>query len=279
MVTLLSVDEPPRTREIHRPDANTLVVGGLLLTAAPGVGYLIVWIHDFGYENRFHVPPALIAPQLGEILAAAIGLSLITLFAFFSVELYLYVRQYKVGSVEWRLWTVAGAALWFGLVLYSAWGAPWDWSATGLWAAIVFAFAVLLVSPEIFRDRQRHKVQQTARPPKLLTALTRRVGLSPLILGVAVLIVLQGAYDTGIDNARNQAVFLVSDSSPPEVVLAIYGDTVVLAPFDKSTRLVSRDFDIVKIGGQSLHLTRMSIGPLKTQCSDPSIPEGSYYTC
>ena len=255
------------------------MTGGILLAVAPGIGYLIVWIHDFGYANHFHIPAALIAPQIGEVITTAIGLAIVIGLAFGLVDSYLYIRQNRVGPVEARLWMLAGVALLFALVLYSAWGAPWDWMATALWAAIVLFLSVPIVGPAVLRDRRGNSEPQGSRHLPLLTAVTRQVGPVPLILGVAVLVIMQGAYDLGISDAQGQAVFLVSEVSPPEVVLAIWGDTVVLAPFDNSTHLVSRDFDIVKIGSQPLHLTRMPIGPLKTQCSDPSVPEGSYYAC
>ena len=98
-----------------------------------------------------------------------------------------------------------------------------------------------------------------------MRALTDRGRTFWVALCIAIgLSVFAFAYALGGVQARNQLTFLVSDTSASEVELAIYGDTVVLAPFDQATHMVRPEFDIVKIGPTPLHLRYEKVGPLKT---------------
>ncbi len=99
----------------------------------------------------------------------------------------------------------------------------------------------------------------------MLNELQHRIGPFWLALVFVVFFVIILAYDAGSFQAHTQTEFLVSDTATPEDVLAIYGDTVILAPFDRSKRTVKPKFDIVKISASPLHFRVASMGPLTIQ--------------
>jgi hypothetical protein len=261
-----------------RPSGDSLVSAGLLLTVAPGLGYLIAWVEQAGYEQHFQVPLALIAPQLGTVLATTVTIALASVGIFAFAETYVSSRKSRQpGPVERRLLLILGLAVLLGLSMYLLWGWGNDMGPYPLvtYAALVVFTAILafghgILHPRSFRSRlERADKDRHPDPPSILsTALISRIGQVWFFLVPAILLVLLVAYDFGSFQAQMQVDYFVSDTSPPEVVVAIYGDTVVLAPFDKSKHLVLPEFDIVKLGTK-LHLVRMAVGPLQTKQLTP----------
>jgi len=265
---------PPASRR-QRPRPDTIVTGGLLVTAAPAVGYLVAWVHELGYDQAFQVPTTLIAPQLGSVLAATVVLVLSLMVIFALVELYQSFRgPGPPGPIESRVLVIVGAAVLIGLVLDGNWSGHWDLKATLIWAAFVLAiglvaFASGIRHPRSFRERLRLADRRVARPSVVVTAVVGQIGEVASFLIAGVFLVGFAAYALGGFQAQTQTDFLVSGTSPPEVVLAIDGDTVVLAPFDQSKHVIRPEFDVLKIGAQALHLRWMKVGPFDTQ---PGLP-------
>lgn len=246
---------------------------GLLLVAAPGVGYVIAYTHELGWAMQFGIPVDLIAPQLGDVLAATAFLFALALVLAFVVVTYMAVRpSVRISQLE-KLVVIffipAALLLWLG-----SYGDP-DQPVTAdvagvlliltLIAAVIFRWGIF--QEQLRKDNERFRVDSPQ-----LRALWDRVGPFWLFVAVAVVISSWSGYGLGGEQARNQTIFLVSDSSIPEVELAIYGDTVVLAPFDPSKHMVRPAFDIVKIGPSPLHLRFANVGPLKT---DRSLTSGA----
>jgi signal transduction histidine kinase len=237
------------------------------LVAAPGVGYLIAYVHEIGWATQFGIPPGLITTQLTDVLAATAFLFVIAALLPLCVLLYRSVRpSVPIGLAEWLVVCVIAPLavfLWFISV-----GDP-EQGAASVIATILLI--LVLIAAIVFRSgiiRRRLKEDAWAsRDVPFMRALTDGGRTFWVVLCIAVVVgVLPFAYALGGEQARNQLTFLVSDKDPkaPEVELAIYGDTVVLAPFDQSTRRVRAEFDIVKIGPTPLHLRYEKVGPLKT---------------
>lgn len=212
---------------------------------------------------QFGIPIGLIAPQLGDVLAATAFLFTVALFLSFIVFLYRLVRPKVPVSPAEALVVCAFIPMALLMLLLSA-GDPdqgfTPWFASGL--LIVALLAAITLRSGIFRNRLE---KDTLRTWDSLRGFINRGRTIWVALGMAVVVILLVfAYAIGGEQARNQLIFLVSDPANPEVELAIYGDTVVLAPIDRSTHMVRPEFDIVKIGPTPLHLRYENIGPLKT---------------
>ncbi len=72
---------PPTGSRPSFPGAD-IASAGILLAAAPAVGYLVTWVNLLGYANQFDIPGGLIAPQLANVLATTIGVGVGILFIF-----------------------------------------------------------------------------------------------------------------------------------------------------------------------------------------------------
>jgi hypothetical protein len=245
------------------------VSAGLLLAAAPGVGYVIAYAQEFGYAMQFRIPIELIAPQLGNVLATTAGLIVVVVLGAIVVDAYMSGRQgVPVTPLEWLLGLLMVMAV---LVLLSSGGDPNQagptWVATAL--LILAPIAAIVVRAGIVRGRHWGRLQagdrRVSRDSPVVRALMGRVGAFWFFLGIGFVVTVWIFFALGGEQARNQPDFLVSDTPTPEVELAIYGDTVVLAPFDQSKHVVLPAFDIVKIGPAPLHLRLMHLGPLKSQ--------------
>jgi len=87
----------------------------------------------------------------------------------------------------------------------------------------------------------------------------------PLRLIVIVLIIsISGAWLYGYSQARDQKIFLVRETTPEQVVLRIYGDKLITAPFDKQNKEVRYGyFYITKMGDEPNILIKFDVvGPL-----------------
>jgi hypothetical protein len=228
---------------------------GLLLVAAPGVGYVIAYAHEIGQARQFGIPPGLVTTQLTDVLGATVVLFVIAVLLPLFVLLYRSVRpSAPIGLAEGLVVCVL-APLAVLVWLVSA-GDP-EQGATSVIATVLLI--LVLIAAIIFRSgifqRRLEEDALASRDAPFVRALTDRGRTFWVVLGIAVVLsLLPFAYALGGEQARNQLIFLVSNTPAPEVELAIYGDTVVLAPIDRATHLVRPEFDIVKIGPTPLHL-------------------------
>lgn len=80
-----------------------------------------------------------------------------------------------------------------------------------------------------------------------------------LFLGLAISV---GAY-FGNYSARTMTEFYTLNSNPEQVVLRIYGDNIISAPFDLTSHTIKREFYIHKVGGnEALSLSVKQLGEL-----------------
>ena len=74
------------------------------------------------------------------------------------------------------------------------------------------------------------------------------------------------AHTAGKAQAHQQEEFLVIDHSPEVVVLRIYGEYLITAPFDRSTKEIEKKLYIFKLSDNSpTLLTLEKAGPLKVK--------------
>ena len=85
---------------------------------------------------------------------------------------------------------------------------------------------------------------------------------------LALLIVLGLGFFFGRTDALHHQEFLVANTTPETVVLKIYGENIVTAPFNRATKSVYKSFNILKLGhDKNLTLTLQNIGPLNSEVS------------
>src|SRR5437762_1805542 len=104
----VKVESQDQSSRINAPLADlNVAAAGLLLAAAPAIGYLLTWIHLLGYANQFDIPSDLIAPQLGDVLATTFGVG-VGMLIIFGVTVMLEARivrwsRGEFGPIEGRV--------------------------------------------------------------------------------------------------------------------------------------------------------------------------------
>ncbi|MCJ7497382.1 MAG: hypothetical protein MUO78_04525, partial [candidate division Zixibacteria bacterium] len=89
------------------------------------------------------------------------------------------------------------------------------------------------------------------------------VGRGGLIAILSLFLVLIFSWEAGRSRALKQDEFLILKASPELVVLRIYGENLICAPFDRTTKEVKKTISIFKIGDDpDLKLSLEKVGPL-----------------
>jgi hypothetical protein len=93
--------------------------------------------------------------------------------------------------------------------------------------------------------------------------LNRLIEAGLFLPAAVACVVLVTAYIVGSARANHQESFLVSTRSG-FVALRVYGDTILLAPFDRSSGEVKRTLYVRKLGAdEAIGLREEKVGPLQ----------------
>lgn len=95
---------------------------------------------------------------------------------------------------------------------------------------------------------------------------------SPIFKGLITLLLIVSislGFVFGREDAKNKIDYLVANTHPESVVLKIYQDTFVLAPFDRANKVVYKNFTIRKVGEGNLQLSTQAVGPLTSKSINP----------
>ncbi|MCK4472257.1 MAG: hypothetical protein KAW49_10775 [Anaerolineae bacterium] len=112
-------------------------------------------------------------------------------------------------------------------------------------------------------DRDAREIAKTAKwvVPDWLAQALDRIGIIGLVFLTTILL----ARGVGGTLASSQQEFLVTSTSPEMVVLRIYGDNLVCAPFNRSTGEVEQRFVVLKTAEDpDLMLALEEVGPLSS---------------
>lgn len=255
--------------EPQKRRADALSVGALL-AAAPGVGFVLSWVHEFAYVYWFGVPPSLVAPQLSDVLVATALLLGVTLIVFTLVEIYSSLRPpgKEFGVIETRLAVllVVTLAVIAGEFVFEA--LIWRIAFFGLWAWAGFTFFVPMTrSNGTYRERLVAKTRASSSRRSLVSAFRERLGVSYMLIAVAGMSAFWLSTMSGALEATWQTTYIVTTSGPSELVVKIYGDTVILADYDIATHQIRRRYHIQKLGNQPLNMEERNLGHLSLEGS------------
>jgi hypothetical protein len=245
------------------------------------VAYLFAFIFEAGYAAVFGIPVQFITLGLTNVFVVGGSLLLITLTLLIIADLATMALRQSENPIYRRLSTLA--PLFFaslGLFLLEV-GTPLQSALIGLLAGWLFILLIQFVFPILsqrgestYHDKLLAQELHDARMGGLLRNIARRYGgVYQLIYFLAL--VLFVTYYAGQADAFRERTFLVTESVPESVVLRIYGDEMICAPFDRSTRTVEPRFTLLRLSANSIpSLRREQIGPLTLGeiTATPSVP-------
>jgi hypothetical protein len=221
---------------------------GLVVAAVPAYGYLLAYLYRRGFADELRIPLEFIRVELSDVLVMTVGGLAIGTFLLPFLHIAISIPEVLPNDRRWRLayclgliWLVISgvqfviyrnhlervwsSAIWIGVIALSALWSAWSGPPPTI---------------GIFRIGERVAAKATM--------------VSALVLLMAAI----NVHAAGAARALDQRQYLVLPSTD-EAVLAIYGQTAVLAPHSDS-QLRDR-FRLVDVTG--LELERREIGPLR----------------
>ncbi len=241
---------------------------GLIITSVPIVAYLLTFAYEAGFASFFSIPLKFISVELTGVFVAGGGLLAVFVSLFFLMELMWMLFPRTDNAIFRCVWRLVPAFLLFVGLLF-LYGAHWRGWVLVL-VSLVFVAWLELGSPLItqrhtagYCEKLRAQEEIERKVGGLLAHVAMRYGRAPLLLILYLVIALVIFYSAGRARALRQEQFLLPTAPSGTVVLQIYGDRLICAPFERATKEVRKSFIVLKMPGDSgviLHLEK--VGPL-----------------
>jgi hypothetical protein len=151
------------------------------------------------------------------------------------------------------------------------------YARSGLWyipivvTAVIYAIYFLLPlqtqrNKKTYLDKLEAQDQSEAQIQNLFGYVGQRIG-GGVVVVFTWLVILAFTYNTvGQAIAQGQHQFLVTNTAPAMVVLRIYGDKMICAPFDRNKKEVKRSLVILEVAQDpDLVLSLEAVGPLSLE--------------
>ena len=261
----MSQDEPaPSTPRVRSSVA-------IIIALAPAVVYGIAFIYEVGFASHFEIPIAFITIGLEKFFTAAgtlLGLLIAFLMLFIIVhhnlpandktQLFLFDRLIVVPAMMFFAFFLLGPDLGYFIFILI------------IFLPIMLIYYLL----PIFRHKQIKGYMNKLKSSEELESrhaqtsrhlLWPKFGTKSILHFIILSLMFPIAYGAGWSNAANQEYFLVLERHKKEVVLRIYGETMICKPMDSEMGIfwaLEPVFIIRKVGESSeFRLRRERIGP------------------
>jgi hypothetical protein len=264
------------------PRVRSLLTDGIVIAVATAFAYLATFLYEVGYCSSFHIPYALISPNTSTLLvaAAAIGWIFLTSANLLGFTTPLF-RRAKKGDTGWAIlgYLAVAAILW--IKIYEPTLKQTGWAILAVLAIFIGVPLVLIITRALILFLWR----TVRRPKKPATEVSTQTSeakqeyffsadeflenwlpqkVSRWILFIAGTLLF--SFVVGDGNARTQKRFLITKGSPELVVLRIYGDVMIAATFDRTTKETLNGITVFSISEKKqLDFTNEKIGPLKAK--------------
>jgi hypothetical protein len=245
-----------------------------LIAATPFAAYYVSFAYQSGYAHFFGIPRELIAMDMKTFLISSSSLKLLVMmFVMLSVLFFGFWPHGKRDNPLYRRIVIIFIIFpGFFLSITSLTASDlshWTNWLSALSPVLILGF-VLFISPlAISRSKNKSIKDKLAEHDRMqrddsVLAYYLRQGIGDIVtVGLWVTIAVQAAYPLGETEAKRKAEFLVRLSSPETVILAIYGDYLISAPFDKGQKTVEKSISVIKVGeAPSIGMRFESVGPL-----------------
>lgn len=253
---------------------SRVVSEGVLLAMASAFAYAMAYFYESQYARAFGIPLQLISLDITTMLVAATAFVGFAYFAFATVDL-----AWKLGGkaapdnvTAVRFVLVVFAAV---LLLLLAYGANLKQILITLSTiAVPFALGLWL---GIFKAKKvdTENAERTAKDLPLFSFMLDAIGPKWALLfafGVFGLFLSGGL---GLRAASKQHEFFVLEDVSNQVVLRIYGDTVISAPFDPCTKQILRPITVQRLSDiTALRMREVELGPLGLNRTSEQIIDG-----
>lgn len=246
---------------------------GLLIAVASAGAYLLAFYYEKGFTSYFKIPTHFVNVSLATIfIIVALAISFL-LFIFpiadfifqlirglhpvlypsiatlLIVSLFSVIHLYLFGLSNWALFI-------FHLVML------------GLVALLFFVLPVVTRRKGNFIERIEEQQKRDRSVIGLYDVIASRFGRDTLLIIAFSILSINFAENAGEAQAMKRVEFLVINTEPEMVVLQVYGDNMICAPFNRETKEVQTKFTVIKIAEDSkMALNLEKVGPLRPVAS------------
>jgi hypothetical protein len=226
----------------------------LLIAILPACLYTMAFAHQASFAAAFGVPLQFVAVTWNDAFYAVVTAFAIVQLLAIPTFLYSSFRSWRAANPSYQLTAnllpgVVGAAELIYLFWVNRHGILLVLLAVGLVGIIMGIFTA--------REHRKHRAVDAPGAARVETVVM-------LILWAYVM--FGTPLVAGDAQARVQKDFYVVQTLPDTVVLGVWGDTLVTAPFDRNTRIVRRVFTVTKVSEHSpLAIRDENVGPLRIE--------------
>ncbi len=256
------------------------LTAGLVSSFAAVMAYVLAFLFEFGYTTHFKILPELITVSLTgvfiSLLTLALGLTPVVQIV--QPLIRFWVEQDKRRLLV-RIYSVLGFILCLSIIVtsvaYAFEGVLMPSLQVWLSLPIIFieasvALCLYLIAVLVLllrKDKKRLKRKTNWSPGETIDDWMFWVSASKGLATVLILSILLmvSAFDIGKFYAANfSKEFLVVSRPREAVVLRVYGDNMILAPFDRSSKQTETEFFVLRLADTVDHPMRLeNVGPLK----------------
>lgn len=259
-----------------KSEIKSLLISGVGVAAVSVTGYILAFNYEMGYANFFGIPIRFIKLNLITIFIAVLGLISVFLFIMGCISIVYPFLPKKISSPIYRKLLGLSPFFLIYLGLFIIYGPTWWFYSSVKYTLILFTLLVffdfvwpLLTQREKGTYFEKLEAQESLehhnQPRTFIGFITSTPkGLRGLRLVFSLLLLLAFAYCIGNSEAIRKKHFLVLKDRKNTVVLRIYDDKYICAPFNRETKQVDRSLIILESSGQNeLILNWQKVGPLK----------------
>lgn len=252
----------------------------LILAAVPFAAYLIVFSYELGYFSVFKIPNEFISFDLPRIFFALFTIVIVIATTYYFGQSFINLINSWPSPIKNRLtdkvypsvlgivvglFTIQDKILWIFILSLIIFINLFDFITPLFTQRNVKGYlAKLIAADKVFKGFKNR--QEPSLIDKLAIIMGRRTFWGFMLF----LYMLFITYQLGSGAARSQTEFRVVNTNPERVVLWIYNDYALSAPFDRVTKEVDSSFIVIKIGEDpNIEYKFEEIGPLKLKKTPP----------
>lgn len=252
------------------------ITEGVIIALVPFLGYLFAFEYESGYAIFFNFPKEFINIGLPQIIITISILYTITILLFFYIEglsFMLFKNRRALYHSIIKLLPMFGLSIGYYFAFGGMRALPF------FIVFLVFGFSEFIVPLITQRDKKDYESKLQAYDDAdwkfreergaLSVRLIKLFGYKNIIFIFNLLVCVFLTQTIGEIAASRKIMFFVMPNNPQKVVVRIYGDNLICAPFDKETKTIKRDISIYKLTDPEARNLKFEIlGPLKVEKSE-----------
>jgi hypothetical protein len=263
-------------------EPRTNLSEGILIAIASSGAYLLAFYYEKGFSSFFEIPVNFVSVSFVNIFIFGTFLIGFLVLFFLPANIVTLVLFRLPPELSRSVFPVLLCLVFIAVHLYTFGLSNWTPLVIGVAVALFFLLFELVWPLIMHRDRSRYIEKLEAqreldkKEVNLVDLIQRLYGIGPIITILALLLGINFSESVGKAQAMKQTDFLVTNTSLEMVVLQIYGENMICAPFNRDTKEVQTRFTIIKMAEDSkLAFNLEKVGPLhpvRFQPAESSVP-------